>query len=481
MDELERRVADRIQERTDDLVALLRELIGYDTITHTPGEPPRQEAALQRAIAERLAAAGAGVELAEPDLALVAGHPTVPAGFSFAGRPQLVARFPGAGDGPALLTCGHVDVVDVQPRSEWSHDPFDAVVHDGAVWGRGACDMKGGVAAMVFAAEVLAELGVRLAGDLIVNTVTEEESTGLGGLVSARTLRADAAIVPEPTSLQIGVACRGSLLPVITVQGRAAHAGVAVGHPEHGGAVNAIDKTVYLLGALARLREDWALLPAHPHLPPADIVATMIRGGEWIVSHPARCRLHCHIEYLPEGGGDPAAQVQREFEDWVARAAAADNWLRAHPPVVDWEIGGVPPAEVSAGEPIVAAVGDAARALGRAAPLAGFDNWHDGAWLIVEGGIPTVCFGPRALRVAHTVDEHVPVADLVACAQTLALTAMRFCGVAAESGAAAAARSPRAPAQPAAQPAAGGPPTAQDRPAAQPAASPSTSRSISAI
>ena len=430
--ELERRVCEHIARREGDLAELLRALIAFDTVTHEPGAPPREEEALQRFLGDRLAARGAAVTVEEPDAALVAGHPMVPPGLSFDGRPQLVARFAGAGGGRSLLLNGHVDVVDAEPREAWSSDPFDAVVRDGAVWGRGACDMKGGVACMVLAAEVLAELGVRLAGDLVVNTVTEEESTGAGGLVSARTLRADAAIVPEPTALAVWVACRGSLLSTITVEGRAGHAGIPPRHPDRGGAVNAIEKMAYLVEAIRRLREEWALRPRHPLLSPADCVPTVISGGQWLVSYPARCRLDCHIEYLPDQTDERGrgSRVAREFEDWISRAAAADPWLREHPPRVEWFPSDVPPAEVSSDEPIVEALLGAERDLGRAGRLGGLDNWHDGATLVVEAGIPAVCYGPGDVHLAHGVDEHVPVADLTACAQGIAVAALRFCGVA---------------------------------------------------
>jgi len=429
--EVEREVVEGVARRRDDLVELLRALITFDTVTHTPGSPAREEAALQRFLGHRLAARGAEVRLAEPEPALVAGHPMVPEGFSFAGRPQLVARFPGAGGGRTLLLNGHVDVVDVEPRAAWSVDPFAAVVRDGAVWGRGACDMKGGVACMVLAAEVLADLGGRLAGDLVVNTVTEEESTGAGGLASARTLSADAAIVPEPTGGEVWIACRGSLLSRITVEGRAGHAGIPPRHPDEGGAVNAIEKAAYLIEAIRRLREEWALRPRHPHLSPADCVPTMVSGGQWLVSHPASCRLDCHIEFLPDATaeeGDAGVSVQREFEEWIARAAATDPWLREHPPRVEWLAGAVPPAEVSREEPVVTSLLGAEADLERTGRLGGLDNWHDGATLIVEAGIPAVCYGPGDVHLAHGADELVPIADLVACAQGIALAALRFCG-----------------------------------------------------
>ena len=324
---------------------------------------------------------------------------------------------------------GHVDVVDVEPRSAWSVDPFEAVVRDGHVWGRGACDMKGGVAAMVIAAESLAEAGVALAGDLVVNTVTDEESTGAGGLVTARTVAADAAVVPEPSGLAVWIACRGSLLPTITVEGRAGHAGIAPRHPDGGGPVNAIEKATYIIEALRRLREEWALRPAHPYLSPPDVVPTMIKGGEWLVSYPARCRLDCHVEYLPDQADADGwgSDVEAEIEDWIAAVAAGDPWLRQHPPTVEWLVGGVPPAEVADDDPVVRALLEAERKLGRAPRLGGLDNWHDGATLIVEGGIPAVCYGPGDVHLAHTADERVPITDLVACAQGIALAVMRFC------------------------------------------------------
>ena len=426
----EQRVCDEIARDEEELVELLRALVGFDTTTHVMGEPPRQEAELQGFLAERLRARGAEVRVWEPEPELVAGHPFVPDGFSFAGRPQLLARFAGTGGGRTLLLNGHVDAVSVEPLGRWAHSPFDAVVDDGRVHGRGSCDMKGGVAAMVFAAETLARLEIARAGDLVVNTVSEEESTGAGGLVSARTIAADAAIVPEPSGLDVWVSCRGSLLPTITVDGRAGHAGIPQPPPEQGGAVNAIEKMGVVLDAVARLREHWARRPAHPFLSPGDCVPTMVAGGEWIVSYPAACRLDCHIEYLPEQADEHGwgSRVEREFTEWILTETAHDPWLAEHPPRIEWLVGGVPPAEVSVDDPIVTTALAATRAIRSEAKLGGLDNWHDGATLTVEAGIPAICLGPGDVRLAHTAEESVPVADLVACAQAIAVTAMRFCG-----------------------------------------------------
>ena len=431
-DGAERRVADEIERRADELVALAARLIGFDTTAAPSGEAAREEPALQAHLAERLDAAGAEVDLWLPGPDAVAGSRQVPPGFDFGGRPQLAARFAGSGGGRSLLLNGHVDVVPTGPREAWTSDPFAAEVRDGLLHGRGACDMKGGVAAMVFAAEVLRDLGVELRGDLTVCTVTDEEATGAGGIAAvARGVRADAGIVPEPTSFDVWVAVRGDVIPTVTVPGRLGHAGVE--QPDHaaGGAVNAIEKATDLIAGMRRLQDEWRTRPdhRHPHLSPGHVLPTVIRGGGWPVNFPDSCTVTFHVAYLPahadaDGWG---TRVEREFAGWVERIAAADPWLAEHPPIVEWSID-IPPAEVAPDEPVVRLALEAGRDVGRPGAVAGLDSWHDGATFTRFGGTPTVAFGPRSIDDAHTVDEHVRVDDLVACSQALALAAMRFCG-----------------------------------------------------
>jgi acetylornithine deacetylase len=170
--------------------------------------------------------------------------------------------------------------------------------------------------------------------------------------------------------------------------------------------------------------------PPHPYLSPGDCVPTIINGGEWLVSYPASCTLECHIEYLPDRADDHGygSAVEREFTEWIADAAAGDPWLLANPPEIVWGVGGVPPAEVATDDAIVQTLLTAGGDLDQPRRIGGMDNWHDGATLTVEAGIPAVCFGPGDVHRAHTVDECVPIDELVACAQRIALTALRFCG-----------------------------------------------------
>jgi acetylornithine deacetylase len=416
-------IADAVAARRDDIVALASELIAFDT---TAGDDPRQLAPLQEHLAERLVRAGAEVDLWTPDDAVVAGSRQVPPGFSFRGRPQLAARFAGRGDGPSLLFNGHVDVVSAEPRAEWTGDPFAAVERDGRLVGRGACDMKGGVAAMVVAAETVAPL---LAGPLTVCTVTDEEATGAGAIAAvARGVRADAGLIPEPTSFDAWVAVRGDVIPTVTVQGRTGHAGV-----EHGpdGAVNAIDKARLVMDELAAMHAEWRARDDHRHplLSPGHVIPVKVAGGDWVVNVPASCALTYHVTYLP-GHADAdgwGTRVEAEFADRVARAAAGDEWLARHPPRIEWSVD-IPPAELAADAPVVRLALDAARDAGVAGRATGFDSWFDGATFTRFGGTPTVALGPPAIEQAHTVDESVAIDDLVTCAQAYAVAALRHCG-----------------------------------------------------
>jgi acetylornithine deacetylase len=433
LSDAERQIVDEIARRRDDLIALACDVVSFDTTTRAyDDEPAREEAALQKYLAARLSAAGAEADLWEPAPEDVAGSRLTPPGFHFDGRPQLAARFPGTGDGRSLLFNGHIDVVTVEPRDQWTSDPFKPEVRDGKLYGRGACDMKGGIASMVFAAETLASLGLPLAGDLTVCTVTDEESTGAGALAAvAHGVRADAGIVTESTDFEVQIACRGSLIPTITVHGRPGHAGLPQPHWRCGGAVNAIDKAGVVMDAMRRLETDWRQRTheCHPLLSPGDIVLVEIEGGEWIVSVPASCRLVYHIAYQPgqadaEGWG---GRVKEEVAAWIRRACAADEWLAECPPTIEWAPE-VPAAEVSRDEPIVSIVATASSAAGRPTRVTGTNGWHDGA-TFTWGGTPTVAFGPgNGGTIAHIVDEYMPVDDLVTAAQALAIAAWRYCG-----------------------------------------------------
>ena len=429
----ERQVTEAIAAGRDRLVELTSSLISFDTTARDGDDPAREEAALQQFLGDRLGAAGADIDIWEPRPEEIAGTRQIPQPIGFEGRPQMAARFVGTGGGRSLLLNGHIDVVPSEPRDRWTSDPNAPEVRDGRLYGRGACDMKGGVAAMAFAAEMLAECGIRLRGELIVNTVTDEESSGAGGLAAvAHGISADAGIVTEPTAFDVWVGCRGSLSPTVTVPGRPGHAEMAQPHWRDGGAVNAIEKMGVVLEAIRLLREEWRGRPdkQHPHLSPGDIVPAIISGGEWVVTYPSSCTLVSELMYLP-GNADAdgwGTEVEREVTWWIERHCADDDWLAENPPRIEWSLD-IPPYEVDPGHAIVSTMLEASAAVGEPSELGGLDSWFDAASFSRFGGTPCIGWGPRDIAWAHTIDEYVPVDDLVRCAQGLAVAAIRYCGV----------------------------------------------------
>jgi acetylornithine deacetylase len=433
LDAEERALVGAVEARREDVVALACELIAFDTTSRSANDdPPRDEVALQQRLADRLSAVGAEIDLWEPTPADVAGHPLSVDGIAFAGRPQLAARLRGTGGGRSLLLNGHIDVVPAARDDGWEHDPFDPQVVDGAIVGRGACDMKGGIAAMTIAAEVLAATGA-LAGDLIVCTNTDEESSGVGGLACARRgVTADFAIVPEPSSLEVWPACRGSVYCTVTVRGRAGHAEEEHPHWRDGGAVNAIDKARFVLDGVDRLRGEWRsrLDLRHPLLDPPDVVATkLVADSGWDVTIPGRAEINLSVLLLPAQADEHGwtSDVQREVEAFLRAWCATDSWLAEHPPEFHWHTE-VNPWETPADAPVVQALLGANGALGLPLTLGALGSWYDGATFALETATPALMYGPRSIDYAHTVGEHVPIDDLVHVAQGIAVAAWRLSG-----------------------------------------------------
>ena len=421
-----------VEERREELVALACQLIGFDTTSRSGiEEPAREEAALQQALADRLAARGAEVDLWEPRPEDVAGHPLSVEGIGFAGRPQLAARLKGSGGGRSLLLNGHIDVVPARQEEGWEHDPFDPQVADGRIVGRGACDMKGGIAAMTIAAEILAETN-QLAGDIIVCTNTDEESSGVGGLACARRgVSADFAIVPEPSSLEVWPACRGTVYCTVTIAGRAGHAEQEHPHWRDGGAVNATDKGRFLLDGLDRLAREWRTREdlKHPLLDPPDIVATrFVADAGWHVTIPDRAEIDFSVLILPQQADAHGwtTDAQREVESYLRAWCDTDSWLKEHPPVFRWHTE-VNPSETPVDAPSVRALLGANKALGLPQRLWGLGSWYDGATFALETGTPALMYGPSSIDWAHTVGEYVPIEDLVNTAKGIAIAGWRLC------------------------------------------------------
>lgn len=357
-------------------------------IRHDTRNPPGDERSIIPLLCGVLGPLGARLEVFEP----------VP------GRPSLLATI-GTGRRPALLINGHTDVVPVV-ESEWSVPPFAGQVHGDRLIGRGACDMKGGIAAAVEGLRACLDSGVQPGFDLVFHLVADEETGGRHGteaLMDAGRIdpsTISAAIVPEPTELGIGVAERGTLLAEITVAGRAAHGSEpANGH-------SAVADAAHLVKALHRA--DFGD-PAHPLLGTPTCNVGTIAGGTSANIVASECRLRVDRRVLP---GHDRRQALAELRRLVDRAAETLGHA------VDYRIevlAFVEASELDASEPFVAFMRDAC-----VAPVTGLYGGTDARFLRNQLGIPTVIYGPGSMSVAHTADEYVPLPDLHECAASFA-------------------------------------------------------------
>jgi acetylornithine deacetylase len=326
-----------------------------------------------------------------------------------------------------VLLTGHIDVVPPGPREHWQTDPFVASVIDGHVHGRGAVDMKGGVACMLMAIETLKQIGFPLSGDVMFTTVVDEEIGGMGALAMAdRGHRADAGIMTESTSNLIAPICHGILWARVIIDGVGGHAELKPNSWYSGGPVDAITLCRQVLDGFDILNRRWAFDPRknHPLMDlPNQIIATQISAGEHPASMAGRAEIVIDVQYLPSEKDEfgLGGAVKREVEEHLRFLCQADPYLREHPARIEWILD-ADCAEVPPEHPFVAAMQEAVAGAKLPKTLVGCGAHTDMGIPTVLGRTPTVNFGPGDSTQAHQPNERVPIADLVACTQAIALT-----------------------------------------------------------
>ncbi|MBB6099984.1 acetylornithine deacetylase [Deinobacterium chartae] len=374
-----------------ELLPLLEELVRTDSVNPDLVPGGAGEDRIARLVAGYCREAGLEVELDQ----------------AAPGRSSVIAVLRGRGGGRSLMLNAHLDTVGVAGMTR----PFEPRLENGRLYGRGAYDMKGGLAACLITLLRARELDLR--GDLILTAVADEENASLGMQSVLRRIRADAAIVAEPTELEVCVAHKGFSWHRFTTFGHAAHGS----RPDLG--VDAIAHMGRLLGRLEALGTRLAQRPAHPLLGHASLHASLISGGQELSSYPERCTLEVERRTLP--GEDPA-EVEREFRALLDELHAADSAFRAelHTTLLR------EPFEVAPDAPIVQLLGrHAARLSGHTPAQVGSTFWMDAAFLSAAG-IPTVVYGPCGAG-AHGLEEWVDLASLQRCADVYLATAAEFC------------------------------------------------------
>jgi acetylornithine deacetylase len=375
----------------DPAISLLRDLVAINSVNPTlvPGAPGEQEIAAAVAAAMRGFGLDVSVEVVSP------------------GRPNVVGVLEGRVKGRTLMFCGHTDTVGVAGM----RDPFVPAERDGRLYGRGAQDMKGGVAAMIAAAGAIAHKGFPC-GRLVVAAVVDEEHSSIGADALVKTWHADGAVVTEPTDLAIAVGHKGFAWVAVEVTGKAAHGS----RPAEG--QDAILRLGRVLGRLEALDAAIQARPPHPLMGAGSLHASLIEGGHELSSYPDRAILQMERRTLPGEAESTAIDEVRAIlaalarEDPTFRAAASAMFSR-------------PAYEVPVTHELPQMLAAALTRIGRSPNIVGASFWTDAA-VLGHAGIPSILLGPGGAGL-HSTEEYVSVDDVIGCRDALVELAGSFC------------------------------------------------------
>ena len=410
-----------VDKRRDAIIGFLRKLLSFPSITGA-------ELEIQSFIAGKLRQMGLEVDMWEPDHEALKAHPGyVPVKGGYRDRPNVVGIFKGTGNGRSLLFNGHSDVIPPGSLDAWDHQPFSGDIQGNRLYGRGASDMKSGLAAMTMALDTLIQMDVKLEGDVILEYTIDEELSGNGTLACVmKGYQADAGICCETSSLHVQPACIGRIWFEIVVRGK------PVGIQRRWEGVNAIEKGYEVVKAVANLEAIRINKLSHPlypdNLSSLPCMVGMFESGSFPSAFPDVCTLKGSIASLP---GEETDDVKQSFMDHINKFAKTDSWLREHPPEVKFVGYCGDSAEIPRDHPIVMTVCEHFKSVtGREPNITGRQGAADTRYLIKYGQTPTVIFGPGLTEQMHATNEWVNIEDVITATKTLALTIMEWCGCA---------------------------------------------------
>jgi acetylornithine deacetylase len=419
-DELVGAIRGAVGARREEAVRLLQELVRTPSVT---GEEGAVGVVVERAFSERSLVVdtwSATPEEMEPYVEHVGEQ------SSYENRPNVVGVRRGSEGGRSILLNAHIDTVDPGDPAAWREDPLSGTVEGDLLYGRGSCDMKGGLVTHLLALDALSDLGLTLRGDVTVAATVGEENGGLGALSTLlRGYRADAALITEPTRLALVPAQGGSLVFRLKVPGRSAHAAAR----DEG--VSALEKFVPIFENLRELEQERNALLSHPLYDglknKVPINVGVVRAGNWASTVPESLVAEGRVGLIPGEEVDPFKDL---ISERIATVAGRDPWLREHPPELIWFGGQFAPTEVPPDAPICEAVKKAhERVTGEEPLVEGVPYGADMRLFVRFGEMPCVMYGAGDVNVAHAPDEHISVTELLTAASTLACLLADWCGV----------------------------------------------------
>jgi acetylornithine deacetylase len=405
-------VAESVHSLRRELFDLASDLVKRKSVTGDEDDA-------QIALAERLRGWGLEIDLFRIDPG-IRSHPAFCDDGEHIDRLNLVARWGEAGsnEAAALLLNGHIDVVPEGERERWIADPYSGDIRGGLLSGRGSCDMKGGLAAAAIAIRAAMKLGLEPRRPILLESVVGEETGGLGTLAAiARGYRADAAVITEPTSLELCPVQAGALSFRLHVRGKSAHGAMRCE------GVSAVEKFFSVFHALEELERVRHRGYRHPLFPEGKLVAPLSVGklaaGNWPSTVPEELRAEGRYGVFP---GEDCAAARAMFEAAIGRIGHEDPWFSENPVAVEWFEGQFEPGETPLDAPILESLRECHREmLGSESSTHGVSYGSDLRLFTRYGSMPAVLYGPGDVRVAHSANESVPLDELVHAAEVLTL------------------------------------------------------------
>lgn len=411
-------IHDAIQARRDEYTTLLQDWVRDVTLSG-------QEAGHQSKIYDLYLALGLDTDKWEVDIEELRENPLFHSPRdSFTGSPNVVGTWKGTGDGRSLIMNGHVDVVPEGDHNQWQQHPYSGEIIDGHLYGRGVTDMKGGNMSSYIAVATLKQLGVRLKGDVILQSVIEEEAGGAGTLAALeRGYRADAALIPEPTEQKIFPRQQGSRWFRLRIEGIKAHGGTRYE------GVSALEKSVAVIQAIQDLESERNVAlndPLYKGIPiPLPINLGRIEGGDWPSSVPDEVFIEGRIGVGPD---EIVADAEQALTHAMVALAEKDVWFADHPIEIEFYGACWQPGGIDLESPLVKSIAHAFNQVQGSAPKIQASPWGTDGGLMSQYGIPALVFGPGITKLAHSPNEHIRLDDVFDVAEIMALTLIGWCG-----------------------------------------------------
>jgi acetylornithine deacetylase len=415
------RIGQAVDAARDATIQLHQSFVRAASVTGAEGPMSARTAEAFRARGLTVETWAATADEMQPYLEHVGEQP------GYEGRLNVVGQRKGAGGGRSILLNAHIDTVPEGDHALWSQPPYAANLVAGRVYGRGSCDMKGGLTTHLAALAALDACGIRLRGDVTVAATVGEEDGGIGALSTVlRGYRADAALVTEPTELALVTACEGSLVFRLTVTGRSAHAATR----DEG--VSALEKFLPIYSDLMAFERERNASLRHPlydgfrNKVPVNV--GVVRAGNWASTVPEHLEAEIRVGFLP---GEELEAFKTLVQNRILATAARDPWLREHPPGIVYFGGQFIAAETPADAPICGVIREAHSTVTGTSPRTeaatyGADMRH----FIAFGGMPCIMYGAGDIKLAHAPDEYLEVEELFTAIKVVALALTEWCGVA---------------------------------------------------